>query len=1063
MASSSSTHDDHLAALWNHDVFLSFRGEDTRTTFVDHLYTSLDDHGIYTYKDDVTLPRGESVGPALLKGIRESRIAIIVFSENYADSSWCLDEVAYIMKCMDERGQIVLPVFYHVDPSDVRKQKGKYKEAFAKHDQLENNNRNKVESWRKALVDAGNLSGWVLANGHESKFIKEIVNTISHRLYSLIPSANEHLVGIATRVHNLKMKLELGGSAGGVLMIGIWGVGGSGKTTLASSLYDDISARFNGCCFLENIKEKSSKDGLEKLQQKILSSVSKRKVLTINRVEDGKRMIKSNLYHRKVLIVLDDVNDRKQLDALVGSHDWFGEGSRIIITTRDENLLNSHKVNMIHHTSLLDDEEAIELFCRRAPREYRNIEDYELLSKGVVTYARGLPLALVVLASFLCDKDINEWRSALARLKEVPNADILKTLQISYDGLKQVEKTLFLDIACFFRGTYKNAAIEIFNACGLHPVIGIKVLIQKALITISHGRFEMHDLIQEMGHYIVKGDHLNNPEKHSRIWDKKDVQSIWAMDATSKDLGMIEAISVSSYMYDSLASQNHQVVANMKKLRWIDWNVGKGSSFSRNFPPIELRCLILKGRQTQLWKGYKFLPNLRMIKIHAMDYLITTPDFGGLPNLEIFMIHTSSSVEEIHPTIEGLERLVYLSVEYCISFKKFPPINLIKKLETLIISNCSKLSKGWKEATSFARYPTNVFITCFPCCCGTNAQDGEPSNDIGAPLLTHKGRNYVGLQFISICLRKLILRRCNFGDEDVDYDVWDLPNLHELDLSLNLFSRLNFSILKLPRLKWLDVSECTSLVELSGIPSSISSLRADGCQSLKTIGDTSNCKWLWYVSFFGRSNGVSALGGDMVLHSLLELGNAIEDHFISFTYSSNHHIPKRFVDRLVRGRTFTLKLPTNWRNDYSGFLICNANNYYAMSFTIIMKQDTDEDSPSEIWYESDEEPESYFNSTYVGYVSFNSLMRHGARLNPAYNVISISIVSEYESTCEGESRFVAELVPRRRKDDHTVQTTTGKTDCSQFYQEDRPYGNTFTIQSHSEAFIKILWRPCYWY
>ncbi|KAL8258325.1 hypothetical protein R6Q59_030366 [Mikania micrantha] len=278
------------------------------------------------------------------------------------------------MKCMDERGQIVLPVFYHVDPSDVRKQKGKYKEAFAKHDQLENYNRNKVESWRKSLVDAGNLSGWVLANGYESKLTKEIVDTISKRLYSLKPSsANEHLVGIDTRLNNLKMKLELGGSTGGVLMIGIWGVGGSGK---------------------------SSKDGLEKLQQKILSSVSKRKVETINRVEDGKHMIKSNLYHRKVLIVLDDVNDRDQLDALVGSHDWFGEGSRIIITTRDENLLNSHKVNMIHHTSLLDDEEAIELFCSHAPREYRNIEDYDVLSKGVVSYARGLPLALKFLVVF---------------------------------------------------------------------------------------------------------------------------------------------------------------------------------------------------------------------------------------------------------------------------------------------------------------------------------------------------------------------------------------------------------------------------------------------------------------------------------------------------------------------------------------------------------------------------------------------------------------------------------------------------------------------------------------
>lgn len=125
---------------------------------VDHLYTSLVQQGIYTYKDDETLPRGALIGPTLLKAIRESRISVIVFSENYADSCWCLDELEYIIKCKDERGQIVMPIFYHVDPSEVRKQKGKYGEAFAKH---ELHIKNKVGQWRNALSDAGNLSGWV--------------------------------------------------------------------------------------------------------------------------------------------------------------------------------------------------------------------------------------------------------------------------------------------------------------------------------------------------------------------------------------------------------------------------------------------------------------------------------------------------------------------------------------------------------------------------------------------------------------------------------------------------------------------------------------------------------------------------------------------------------------------------------------------------------------------------------------------------------------------------------------------------------------------------------------
>ncbi|GKE65050.1 Toll/interleukin-1 receptor domain-containing protein, partial [Tanacetum coccineum] len=154
MASSSSS---SSFRSWKYDVFLSFRGEDTRKTFVDHLYKALEDRLVRTYKDDITLPRGESVGPALLEAIEESYIAIIVFSKNYADSLWCLDELVHIMKCREEMEQIVIPVFYEVDPWEVRYQKRKFGEAFSRQ---EMKNVTKADLWRKALVDASNISGW---------------------------------------------------------------------------------------------------------------------------------------------------------------------------------------------------------------------------------------------------------------------------------------------------------------------------------------------------------------------------------------------------------------------------------------------------------------------------------------------------------------------------------------------------------------------------------------------------------------------------------------------------------------------------------------------------------------------------------------------------------------------------------------------------------------------------------------------------------------------------------------------------------------------------------------
>ncbi|KAJ0654407.1 putative TIR domain, P-loop containing nucleoside triphosphate hydrolase [Helianthus annuus] len=601
IASSSSS--SQSIPAWNHEVFLSFRGEDTRKNFVDHLYKDLVQQGIQTYKDDETLARGESIRPALLKAIQESRIAVIVFSENYADSSWCLDELEHIIECMDTRGQIVEPIFYFVDPSDVRKQKGKYEEAFTKH---KRENMHKVESWRKALEKAGNLSGWVIdENSHEAKCIRDIVGTVSSRLSSVNTNDNKELIGIGTRLQDLKSKLEIG--SGSVRMVGIWGVGGGGKTTLASAAYMEISHQFEACCLVENIREESNKHGLKTLQEKILSVALKTTVVVDSEIE-GRSMIKRRLCHKRVLVVLDDVDDLEQLEALAGSHDWFGEGSRIIITTRDKHLLSSRAHTNIYEVSLLSHYEAIKLFNRYAYHKDKPIEDYERLSLRVVSYAGGLPLALKVLGSFLYDKDKDEWKSTLAKLKCIPEEKVMERLKISYDGLEPYQKDLFLDIACFMRGwwlqSYLDRAMMVLDACNLHPVIGLKVLEQKSLIKVTEeGRFEMHDLIEEMAHYIVRGEHPNNLEKHSRIWNWKDLEYLCDIGAAAPSMENEVLANLPTHIsHPGL----FDVVANMKNLRWILWDEHPASSFPSNFQPTKLRCLMLSlSQQKKLWEGCK--------------------------------------------------------------------------------------------------------------------------------------------------------------------------------------------------------------------------------------------------------------------------------------------------------------------------------------------------------------------------------------------------------------------------------------------------------------------------
>ena len=145
---------------WIYDVFLSFRGKDTRNNFTHHLYAALQRSGIFTFRDNESLERGKSISPELLKAIEESRFAIVILSRNYASSTWCLDELVKIIQCMKKMKMTVLPIFYGVDPSDVRKQMGTFAQAFLEHKERFKENTEKVKTWRAALSEVANLSGW---------------------------------------------------------------------------------------------------------------------------------------------------------------------------------------------------------------------------------------------------------------------------------------------------------------------------------------------------------------------------------------------------------------------------------------------------------------------------------------------------------------------------------------------------------------------------------------------------------------------------------------------------------------------------------------------------------------------------------------------------------------------------------------------------------------------------------------------------------------------------------------------------------------------------------------
>uniref|UniRef100_M1BRK2 NL27 n=1 Tax=Solanum tuberosum TaxID=4113 RepID=M1BRK2_SOLTU len=160
-SSSSFASNSQYRPRWKYVVFLSFRGEDTQRNFTSHLYAGLKNREIFTFLDDKRIGNGDSISEELVKAIEDSQVAVIVFSKNYATSRWCLNELVKIMECKEkENGQTVIPIFYDVDPSDVRKQSGSFTEAFCRHeleymDDVEG--MQKVKGWRTALTAAADL------------------------------------------------------------------------------------------------------------------------------------------------------------------------------------------------------------------------------------------------------------------------------------------------------------------------------------------------------------------------------------------------------------------------------------------------------------------------------------------------------------------------------------------------------------------------------------------------------------------------------------------------------------------------------------------------------------------------------------------------------------------------------------------------------------------------------------------------------------------------------------------------------------------------------------------
>ncbi|XP_070663811.1 TMV resistance protein N-like [Malus domestica] len=709
LASSSS-----LPPSWTYDVFLSFRGEDTRFTFTDHLYEALHRNRIDTFIDR-HFKRGEEISPAFLKAIEESRISIIVISENYASSRWCLDELVHILECRRSRQQIVWPVFYKVDPSHVRNQTSRFGDAFTGLE-CKYKDEEKILLWRSALKEVANLSGHtVKEEEYEATFISKIVKEILVRMQQRMHlNVAKYPVGIKSCVEKVKELLGLGGND--PCVVGIWGASGIGKTTVAKAVYNAIAYKFEGSCFLADVRETSMQyGGLFQLQNTLLWEIggSEWKVVNPHR---GNILIEKLLRRKKSLLILDDVDDLEQLSNLVQVK-WLGEGSRVIITTKNKGLLESCKVELIYKVQKLEDNKALELFSWNAFGKEKPPDDYLGLARRAIGYAQGLPLALNLIGSHLRGKNIDRWQDILDSYDEEPYRGIQRVLRKSYDTLDYVPQQVFLDIACFFKGEDKDKVLQILKGSNLKVRQHcIDVLVENAIITIEYNRILMHDLLEKMGKHIVWEESPTEPGERSRLWHHEDVYHVLTKNRGTKKikgivvkLPKLDVIPLNAKSFFKMVNLEIFIIHNAyfsgcveylpENLRWIkfgedglqDWGSKLKFNLQSNCHLRHLVTFIMPNSDIRQLKVFQNLAKLTSLNLSGSEFLEKIPNLSGSPNLRELILNKCKRLVEVDDSVGFLDKLVTLRLVGCSRLKRFVTRLRLRSLQRLNLGGCTRL------------------------------------------------------------------------------------------------------------------------------------------------------------------------------------------------------------------------------------------------------------------------------------------------------------------------------------------------------------------------------------
>ncbi|KAK3437987.1 hypothetical protein EUGRSUZ_C02627 [Eucalyptus grandis] len=661
----------------------------------DHLHSRLTKAGIKVFRDDEELRAGEEIHPKLKNAIKQSTISITVFSKDYASRRSCLMEAVQMWECRKSNGQIIIPIFYNVRPHAVKNLEGDFATSFNKHDAYKKVDSETIDKWKEVLREVVELSGFdraTINGGHVTDLLDKVMTRVWQELRKDDQDVTDKLVGIDLHVQEMMTKLGVVYSHGKAMkvcgedkrVVGICRMPGVGKTTLAKVVFNKIHKLIDACSFLKGINS----EGVEFSLGLLIAELQK-EIHEPLRFSGKVKKIKYLFSKTKVLIVLGDVREDEQIEALAGDLTWFGPGSRIIVTTDRRDVLKvfdfgeeeKDRAAEVYEVKPMSHHHALQLFrnCVFQGDASQDVSECDILSPDIVEALGRLPLAIKLQAEYLKkNKNRELWSSKLKSLKKRPlHKKVAAAFQVSYTSLDDTAKEIFLDIACFFIGKDKRIPPYMWEeAWDGDPLEGINQLRDMHFLEDGeNNELRMHDLLREFGRELVKRKHLN---QRCRFWNHSDALSFLNDGQSSyqgfKILGRNWRAPINLEMLImedcSRLSQIRQFISNLKKLRSLNL---RNCSQVRKLPQ-ELYCM-------------KFLTELLIDGTGIQEIYCQE---GSLKNLEKLSACNCKRLRDIS-TIGRLRKLSSLDLDGAdidglpLAFE-FP-----RTLERLSLRDCQKL------------------------------------------------------------------------------------------------------------------------------------------------------------------------------------------------------------------------------------------------------------------------------------------------------------------------------------------------------------------------------------